>query len=115
LASIYGLDKSTVSRQIDQLECAGLLRRVGERPGRRGQVLELTDAGTDALATAADSVRAVLAASLVDWQDRDLRAFATLLARFNDDTSSIAGCPLPDHDANGRLASSQQPVQQARA
>ena len=45
LAAHFGLDKSTVSRQLEQLIAAGLLRREGERPGRRGYALVLTDAG----------------------------------------------------------------------
>ena len=52
LAAHFGLDKSTVSRQLDQLVAAGLLRREGERPGRRGQCLALTDAGRQELAGA---------------------------------------------------------------
>lgn len=91
LATFYGLGKSTVSRQIDQLESAGLLRRCGERPGRRGQALELTPAGTAALATAADSVRGVLVGSLAEWEGEELHTFARLLRRFNDHTSSIGG------------------------
>ena len=42
LAERYALDKSTVSRQIALLEQQGLLHRSGERPGRRGHVLEVT-------------------------------------------------------------------------
>ena len=45
LAAYFGLDKSTVSRQLDELINAGLLRRDGERPGRRGQALVVTDEG----------------------------------------------------------------------
>ena len=89
LASMFGLDKSTVSRQIDQLVSQGLLRRSGERPGRRGQVLELTAAGTTAMVAAADSVRAALVASLGEWANEEVGTFALLLRRFNDHTSSI--------------------------
>jgi DNA-binding MarR family transcriptional regulator len=93
LAAMYGLDKSTVSRQVDQLEGAGLLRRLCEQPGRRGQALELTAEGAEALRAAADSVRGALAASLSGWDGGDLHTFALLLARFNEDTSSIGACP----------------------
>jgi DNA-binding MarR family transcriptional regulator len=89
LASTYGLDKSTISRQIDQLERAGLLRRIGEQPGRRGQGLELTTAGSTALAEAARSVRATLVKSLVEWDDQELRSFALMLRRFNEQVSYI--------------------------
>ena len=42
LADLFGLDKSTVSRQINELQAAGLIGREGERPGRRGYTLVLT-------------------------------------------------------------------------
>lgn len=42
LADLFGLDKSTVSRQMNELQAAGLTRCDGERPGRRGYTLVLT-------------------------------------------------------------------------
>ena len=86
LASHFGLDKSTVSRQLDQLIAGGLLRRAGERQGRRGQALVLTAAGRRRLAVAADALRCRLAEWLSDWDGRDIVAFAELVDRFNDAT-----------------------------
>ena len=83
LASHFGLDKSTLSRQVEQLISAGLLRRDGERPGRRGYVLTLTAAGRQHLDVAARAVRDRLAERLTDWDDRDVAAFAQLVTRFN--------------------------------
>ena len=83
IAADWGVDKSTVSRQINQLECAALIARIGERPGRRGQQLELTAAGRDALAAAAESIRALLFKQLQDWTEADIRTFAGLITRFN--------------------------------
>jgi DNA-binding MarR family transcriptional regulator len=45
LAAHFSLDKSPVSRKLEQLTSAGLLRRDGERPGCRGYELTLTPAG----------------------------------------------------------------------
>jgi DNA-binding MarR family transcriptional regulator len=87
LASHFGLDKSTLSRQLEQLISAGLLRRDGERPGRRGYVLTLTDAGRQHLDVAARAVRDRLAERLTGWDDRDVAAFAQLVTRFNDGAS----------------------------
>jgi len=87
LAAHFGLDKSTVSRQLEQLISAGLLRREGERPGRRGCRLALTDAGHRHLAAAAQAVRCQLADWLTDWDDGDLAAFGQLVSRFNQSTS----------------------------
>ena len=83
LAARFCLDKSTLSRQLDQLVAAGLLRRDGEQPGRRGQVLALTPAGQKHLAVAAQAVRCRLAELLADWDDQDIAVFARLVDRFN--------------------------------
>jgi DNA-binding MarR family transcriptional regulator len=83
LCAHFGLDKSTVSRQLEQLVSAGLLRREGERPGRRGSVLALTPAGQQHLAAAAQALRDRLAARLTGWDDGDIATFAQLVTRFN--------------------------------
>jgi DNA-binding MarR family transcriptional regulator len=83
LCAHFGLDKSTLSRQLEQLISAGLLRRDGERPGRRGSVLALTPAGQQHLAAAAQAVRDRLAERLTGWDDGDIAALARLVTRFN--------------------------------
>jgi DNA-binding MarR family transcriptional regulator len=83
LCAHFGLDKSTVSRQLEQLVSAGLLRREGERPGRRGSVLALTPAGQRHLASAAQALRDRLAKRLTGWDDGDIATFARLVTRFN--------------------------------
>ena len=83
LSAHFGLDKSTLSRQLDQLVSAGLLRREGEQPGRRGSVLALTPAGQQHLAAAAQAVRNRLAERLTGWDDGDIATFAQLVTRFN--------------------------------
>ena len=83
LCAHFGLDKSTLSRQLEQLISAGLLRRDGERRGRRGSVLALTPAGQQHLAAAAQAVRDRLAERLTGWDDGDIAALAQLVTRFN--------------------------------
>jgi DNA-binding MarR family transcriptional regulator len=83
LSAHFGLDKSTLSRQLEQLISAGLLRRDGERPGRRGSGLALTPAGQRHLAIAARAVRDRLAERLSGWDDGDIATFAELVTRFN--------------------------------
>jgi DNA-binding MarR family transcriptional regulator len=83
LAAHFSLDKSTLSRQLEQLISAGLLSRDGERPGRRGYVLTLTDAGRQHLDAAGQAVRDRLAIRLTAWDDRDIATFAQLVTRFN--------------------------------
>jgi DNA-binding MarR family transcriptional regulator len=65
------------------LEADQLVTRTGERPGRRGQQLELTAAGRQALDAAGRSIRTLLYRQLIDWTDHDIAAFARLIARFN--------------------------------
>jgi DNA-binding IclR family transcriptional regulator len=72
LAAHFGLDKSTLSRQLEQLTSAGLVRRDGERPGRRGYGLTLDAAGRRNLDAAGQAVRDRLAERLTDWDDRDI-------------------------------------------
>ena len=90
LCAHFGLDKSTLSRQLDQLISSGLLRREGERPGRRGSALALTPAGRQHLTAAAQAVRDRLAERLTDWDDCDIATFAHLVSRFNQSKGGLA-------------------------
>lgn len=83
LADRLCLDKSIVSRQLNQLFDAGLLDREGGRPGRRGDPLSLTPAGRRALANDAKRVRRQLTRWIEDWGDRDVVLLTTLMSRFN--------------------------------
>jgi DNA-binding MarR family transcriptional regulator len=84
LVERLGLDKSSVSRQLNQLFEAGLLDREGGRPGRRGDPLSVTPAGRRALAADADRVRERVTCWLADWNEADIAAFGTQMARFNN-------------------------------
>jgi DNA-binding MarR family transcriptional regulator len=87
LAARFCLDKSTLSRQLEQLIAAGLLRRDAEQPGRRGNVLALTAAGQQHLDAAAQAVRDRLTERLADWDDRDIADLARLVTRFNQSSN----------------------------
>jgi DNA-binding MarR family transcriptional regulator len=84
LAAHFCLDKSTLSRQLEQLISAGLLRRDGEQPGRRGYALALTAAGRQHLDAAGHAVRGRLAERLTDWAEGSTSAptASELAARF---------------------------------
>jgi DNA-binding MarR family transcriptional regulator len=90
LATLFGLDKSTLSRQINSLVERGLIERAGERPGKRGIVLELTEPAEAALLAAADTVRAALGGWLDGWSDQEIRNFAAMVARLNERLRSDA-------------------------
>jgi len=93
LAERLGLDKSIVSRQLNQLIDAGLLDRQGGRPGRRGDPLSLTPKGRRVLVADANGVRKRVTCWLEDWDDGAIADLASLLARFNASvaTSQSAG------------------------
>jgi DNA-binding MarR family transcriptional regulator len=84
VASVLGLDKSTVSRRIDALLRARLLRRGDEQPGRRGYILNLTPLGRHHLDLAASRVRSRLASWLADWDESEIENFTGLFVRFNE-------------------------------
>jgi DNA-binding MarR family transcriptional regulator len=83
LAERLGLDKSTVSRQLNQLIDRGLLDREGGRPGRRGDPLSLTPLGRRVLAADADRVRQRVTCWLAEWSGGEIASFAAMIARFN--------------------------------
>jgi len=79
LARVYGLDKSTVSRQIGALVRRGLV----QRDDGGVQALHVTPAGARLLEGARDQQRAMLARRLERWTDAERRTFAELLRRYN--------------------------------
>jgi DNA-binding MarR family transcriptional regulator len=81
LAAKFGLDKSTISRQVNHLIDSGLLSRAVDQPARRGVRLELTPKGDAALAAAANSIRAALTVWLADWSDEEIGQFAAMVER----------------------------------
>jgi len=83
LASLYGLDKSTISRQLTALERHGYLHR-GERQGRDGTELTVTAEGRRLLAEATRAQLRVVAGRVASWPAADVHALAGLLDRFND-------------------------------
>jgi len=82
LADEYGLDKSTVSRQLAVLEDQGLIRRAPHATRARSQVLKLTPKGRRDLESAIANHRRRLGESLGAWSEADLVAFSRLLSRF---------------------------------
>lgn len=82
LAEEYGLDKSTVSRQLAELEAGGLLRRVPDPHHSRRQRLELTDEGGSSLAMTRARQRERLKQQLSGWSQDDVSTFGELFWRF---------------------------------
>jgi DNA-binding MarR family transcriptional regulator len=82
LAELWGLDKSTVSRQLGELEERGMLLRVPHPTRSRTQLLKLTAKGKRAFEVALSDHRKRIEKVLASWNDGDITRFGELLARF---------------------------------
>ncbi|MDQ4084301.1 MAG: MarR family winged helix-turn-helix transcriptional regulator [Actinomycetota bacterium] len=84
LATVFGLDPSTITRQVQSLERASLAERSTDSRDRRVSVLSLTDHGRHAVQTTRKHRRGQLRELLSDWPEHDVETFASLLERFNE-------------------------------
>src|SRR6266540_3876202 len=91
LAARMGVDASTASRQVQQLERTGLVGRVGDPADRRASLLELTAEGNRVLARMRQARRASLAQVLGGWSRADRRTLAAMLTRLVDDLERVTG------------------------
>lgn len=85
IASCFGLDESTVSRQLDALMAAGLVERERDPADRRAYLLRPTSQGRRHLAAARRGRHEFLTSLLAEWTAEDQSAFAEFLTRFNAD------------------------------
>jgi DNA-binding MarR family transcriptional regulator len=83
LAATFGLDPSTITRQVQDLERSGLAVREKTPSDGRVFVLCLTPQGREVLRQTRRHRRARLQQALVDWPDTDLDEFGRLLKEFN--------------------------------
>ena len=82
-ATAFGLDPSTITRQVQALERAGLASRSTDVTDRRASILDLTDEGREVLARTRAYRRERLREALADWSDQDRAELARLLTKFN--------------------------------
>ena len=83
LATAFGLDPSTITRQVQALEEIGLAARKTDPSDRRASILDLTDSGREVLDSTRDRRRAKLQQALAEWPESDLTDFGRLLKEFN--------------------------------
>jgi DNA-binding MarR family transcriptional regulator len=91
LAHAFGLDPSTITRQVRSLEAAGLASRASDPLDRRVVVLELTDTGRAVLERARSRRRASLQRTLASWSEADLNDFGRLMTEFNASMDRLHG------------------------
>jgi DNA-binding MarR family transcriptional regulator len=84
LAGCMGLDASTASRHVRNLEDGGYLARTGDPGDRRASRVRLTPKGRGALARALRARAAVVDRAIADWPDQERAALASLMTRLAD-------------------------------
>lgn len=89
LASAFGLDPSTITRQVQALEKADLVSRRADAADRRAWIVDLTDEGRVVLEHTRAYRRERLEQVLADWPDIDREELARLLAKANDSISGL--------------------------
>jgi DNA-binding MarR family transcriptional regulator len=85
VAQVLGLDKSTVSRGITQLENLGLIERVGDPDDGRARLLRLTTTGAERYEAMRTQRQTEFRAILDRWNPTDLADLGRLLSRLNAD------------------------------
>ena len=88
-ASSFGLDPSTITRQVQSLERAGLATRATDSADRRASILDLTAEGRAALDRTRAYRRKRLDELLSDWPDRDRDELGRLLEKFNTSIDTL--------------------------
>ena len=84
LAELVGLDATTVTRQIDTMEAAGLVRRKRQPRDRRVSLVELTPRGRQRMAAVRTAREQRIDDLVADWSVADRATFGRLLGRFNE-------------------------------
>jgi DNA-binding MarR family transcriptional regulator len=81
LARCIGLDASTVSRHVMNLEHGGYLTRSGDPDDRRASRLALTEQGRALLEEAMTARAAIVDDAIADWPATDREALTALMTR----------------------------------
>jgi DNA-binding MarR family transcriptional regulator len=88
-----GLDTSTASRHVRQLEDGGYLARTGDPDDRRAFQVRLTRRGRAALDQAMRARAVVVDRATADWPDDDRATLTTLMTRLADSLDRLAAPP----------------------
>lgn len=83
LATTFGLDPSTITRQVRTLEDAGLAARTTDASDRRASILDLTPEGREILDRTRERRRERLRQAMHDWTEEELAEFGRLLDKFS--------------------------------
>ena len=93
LLSDLGLEKSTLTRQIDSVVRLRLVERHPDPNDARARLVALTDEGRSRLDEGATTATAVWRERLSRWNPDDVRQLADLLHRLAVDTADVSSDP----------------------
>ncbi|MEV8313387.1 MarR family winged helix-turn-helix transcriptional regulator [Streptomyces sp. NPDC059900] len=88
LVGLYGINKSTISRQVAALQQAGLVVRETDPDHARGQLLHPSDRGRELLAHADTLMHREVATRTGAWTPEEVSTLCGLLARYNAASSA---------------------------
>jgi DNA-binding MarR family transcriptional regulator len=88
LAEALGLDRTTVTRHLDELERRGLVDRRPDERDRRAMRISLTAKAAGHLDDVRAKNRQRIKRMCSDWTPEERRAFADLLTRFAEDSQT---------------------------
>jgi DNA-binding MarR family transcriptional regulator len=88
LVGLYGINKSTISRQVAALHRAGLVVRDSSPDNHRVHLLHPSDLGRELLARADALMHREVDTRTEDWTPDEVRALRSLLARYNAASSA---------------------------
>lgn len=91
IAAVFGVDASTVSRQVQTLRVQGLVRRTTDPTDRRAALVGVTAHGTEVLLGIRAERRRIVRELTDGWSVDDQERFAILLERFNAGVAARLG------------------------
>ncbi|MDR7385599.1 MarR family winged helix-turn-helix transcriptional regulator [Promicromonospora iranensis] len=96
LAGELGLDRTTVTRHLDDLESRGLVARQPDEQDRRAMVATLTPVAQEFLDDMRVRNRALIRRVCADWTREERAMFGLLLPRFATEGEKVFGsAPAP--------------------
>lgn len=93
LAVTFGLDPSTITRQVQALERAGLLERSPSPDDGRVSLLTLTERGQETTTRTREYRRRWLESLLSSWTGEEREEFCRLMTKFNETVDEITRSP----------------------
>jgi DNA-binding MarR family transcriptional regulator len=90
LARAFGVDKSTMSRQVSALERAGLVSRMEDPLDGRAYQVSISPQGQRSLERTRADRRRAYRELLAHWPEADRQDFARLLARYNAEMAELS-------------------------